>query len=95
MKKIPQKNHEWEGYTMDRLVYERAVTLARIELEKERIVIEGNRVRQGNLFFNKSTFSRLMGMINYADFLVIGVKLWRRIAPLLHHNTQKGQDKKR
>lgn len=74
---------------MDRLVYERAVTLARIELEKERIVIEGNRVRRGNLVFSKSTFSRMLGMLNYADYLVLGVKLWQRVAPLLRHNKKK------
>ena len=74
---------------MDRLVYERAVTLARIELEKERIVIEGNRVRRGNLVFSKSTFSRMLGMLNYADYLVLGIKLWQRVAPLLRHNKKK------
>ncbi len=82
MKKLPHNSPQWQGYTMDRLVYERAVTLARIELEKERIVIEGNRVRRGNLVFSKSTFSRMLGMLNYADYLVLGVKLWQRVAPL-------------
>lgn len=83
MKKLTLGNNaEWSGYTFDRLTYERAVTLARIEIEKHRLAIDADRARQGNLLFSRSTFSRLLSVVNFTDFIVIGVKLWRTVAPL-------------
>ncbi|MDE6287365.1 MAG: hypothetical protein K2M00_01105 [Muribaculaceae bacterium] len=88
MKQLPQhgENTQWEGYTMDALLYKRAVTLAHIQLEKERLTMDGSRLRRGNLFFSQSVFSRIMSMIGYTDYLVIGVKLWQKIAPLFKRN---------
>lgn len=86
MKKLKahKEGRPWSGYDMDRLVYERAVTLAHIQLEKERIAMEANRVQRGNFFFSRSMFSRLLSMVGYADFLVIGVRLWQKLSPLFH-----------
>lgn len=79
-----KQNTGWGGYTMDRLIYERAVTLAHIELEKERLAIDSERVRRGNILLSRSTFSRVLGMLNYADYLVIAVKLWQKLSPVFH-----------
>ncbi len=79
------KETEWPGYDLDRIMYERAVLLARIEVEKERLVFEGERLRHGNVTMSRSLFSRVLGMVGYADFLVLGVKIWRTISPVFRH----------
>lgn len=78
MKKAP----EWAGYDFDQIIYERAVLLARIEVEKERLAFEGDRLRHGNVAMSRSFFTRLMGLVSYADFIVLGVKIWRIISPV-------------
>lgn len=81
-KSATHKPSNWGGYTFDELAVERAVTLARIELEKERVLIQSDRLRKGNFALSSGFFGRLMSMVNYADIFVIGVKLWRTISPI-------------
>lgn len=76
------KDTEWAGYDLDRIMYERAVLLARIEVEKERLAFESERLRHGNVSMSRSFFSRVLGMVGYADFLVLGIKIWRTISPV-------------
>lgn len=73
----------WKGYTLEEMTYLRATALIRIEVEKERISHEYSRLSSGNLLLSKSLFSRIVGMMSYADFIVLGIKLWRRVAPLV------------
>lgn len=82
MKQIESKKKHWRGYTLEELRYERVATLARIETQQEVMEAGLDRYRTGNVFLSKSTFSRVLTMINYTDFLVLGFKLMRRIAPL-------------
>lgn len=76
------KEPEWPGYDFDRIVYERAVLLARMEVEKERLAFEGDRLRRGNVTMSRSFFTRMLGIVSYADFFVLGVKIWRTISPI-------------
>jgi len=83
MKKLSSaKKDTWEGYSFDRLAYERAVTLARIEIEKHRLAVDLERTRQGNMILSRTTFSRLLGLVNFTDMVVVGVKLWRAVSPI-------------
>lgn len=87
MKQIPETTiqrpeKEWKGYTLEELRYEQAVSLARIETQGDILAADFERVRSGNFFLNRNTFSKVLTMINYTDFMVIGFKLMRRIAPL-------------
>jgi len=74
---------EWKGYTLEQIAYERVVTWARIEIEKEAATTNYDRLRQGNVGMSSSLFSRLTGALYYADYIVILVKLYRYISPLL------------
>ena len=76
------KTPEWSGYDYDQIMYERAVLLARMEVEKERLAFEGERLRKGNVTMSRSLFSRVLGIVSYADFFVLGVKIWRTVSPL-------------
>lgn len=73
----------WRGYTLEELRYQQVALRARIDIQRDVIDQGYDRVREGNLFLNRNVFSRVLTMINYTDFMVIGYKLIRRIAPLL------------
>lgn len=77
-----EKDTGWQGYTYDQLIYERALALTRIEIEKERTAADSERVRRGNFLLSRSLFSRLVSALSYADFIVLGVRLWRKMSPL-------------
>ncbi|MDE6301105.1 MAG: hypothetical protein K2M19_05270 [Muribaculaceae bacterium] len=72
----------WDGYTLEELRYERIAMEARIDTQRDILEAGLDRVRSGNIFLNKNTFSKVLSMINYTDFMVIGFKLMRRIFPL-------------
>ncbi len=80
--KQTKASREWKGYTFEQLVYERAVALARIEVEKEVTAISYDRVKQGNFGMASGLFTRLMGALNYADYIVLLMQLYRHLSPL-------------
>lgn len=82
MTPVKYTEKEWKGYTLEQLDYERAVALARIEVEKEIAAINYSRVSQGNVGMPMSLFSRLTSALSYADYFVILVQLYRHISPL-------------
>jgi len=80
--KTPSTISEWKGYTLEELMYRRDITGIRIDVEKERISNEYSRFSRGNMMLSKSLFMRMVSVMGYADFIVLGFKLWRRFAPL-------------
>ena len=80
--KSASRDSDWRGYTLEELRYERIATQARIDTQQEVLEAGFDRYRTGNFFLNKSVFSRVLTMINYTDFMVLGFKLMRHIAPL-------------
>ena len=82
MKKSSGDKNEWAGYTMEDIQYQRAITLARIAVAHERLNMDVEHIKKGNIFFSGSFFTRIMKVIDYSDFFVIGLSLWRKIRPL-------------
>lgn len=80
--KTPSTISEWKGYTLEELMYRRDITGIRIDVEKERISNEYSRFSRGNMMLSKSLFMHMVSVMGYADFIVLGFKLWRRFAPL-------------
>ena len=78
----------WSGYSIDDIEYERALTLARIQVEKERMGYAVGRVREGNVMLSGSVFSRLLGALNYADYFVLLMQLYKKLSPLFRHKKQ-------
>lgn len=72
----------WNGYTMAELEYKRALTLARMEIQKERLAEDYDRVRMGNFNLAPSTFTKAMGVMNYLDYAVLAIKTVRRISSI-------------
>lgn len=85
MKKKKQKA-DWEGYTLEELTYRRALVLARIELTKDRMSENISRIKKGNVLLSGASFGRILKMINYTDFIVLGISLWRKFKPLFKRN---------
>lgn len=73
---------DWQGYTMDEIAYQKALALARIEVTKERMNMDLERVKKGNVFLSGSWFKRIMRIVDYTDVFVIGLTLWRKVWPL-------------
>lgn len=80
--KKSDSNNEWGGYTMDELAYRKVLTMARIEMTKERMTGDFDRVKKGNVLLSGSWFSRLMKVVDFTDVAVIGFTLWRKISPI-------------
>lgn len=89
MAKNKRTSNEWDGYTMDDIAYQRALTLARIEMTKERMMTDIDHIKKGNIFLSGSWFKRIMQMVNYTDIMVIGLTLWRKFMPLFSRRKKK------
>lgn len=83
------KKSAWKGFTLNEMRRERAVALALIEVEKERASIDYERARHGNFGLPGSIFTRLLGALSYADYLVLGVQLFRRLSPIFSKKDKK------
>ena len=79
----------WSGYTMEEIAYQRAVTLARIEITKERMGMDVERIKKGNVFLSGSWFRRIMKVVDYTDVFVIGTSLWRKLSPIFSKKKKK------
>lgn len=79
------KDSDWKGLTLEEVQYERAVTLARAEIERHRLSLDMDRARQGNVLLSRTTFTKMLGVVSFTDMIVLGVKLWRSISPLFRN----------
>lgn len=71
---------DWKGYTLDELRYQRAYTLARLEIEKERISSGFKHLYSstpGNM--GSGIMKKMIGGLNYVDYALIAFKLGKRI----------------
>jgi hypothetical protein len=66
-------NKEWRGYSLRELSSRRAETLARIEIEKVRLAVSRK----------NALLPSLLKAVSLTEYIVVGMKLWRHIAPLL------------
>ena len=83
------KKAEWQGYSMDELLYNRVLTLARIEMAKEKLADDFEHVKKGNILLSGSWFQKIMKMLDFTDVFVIGFTIWRRLSPLFSRKKNK------
>lgn len=83
MKKIQdhqREDNEWKGYTIDELRYQRAYALARLELEKEKIVSGFHHIYKSTPgTMGTGIMRKMMGGLTYIDYAVLAYKLGHRI----------------
>lgn len=82
-KELPAKTVTWRGYTLDELRYERVIALTRIEIEKSKLIDASETTREQLPLIGRSTATSLFRSISKIEYLIIAIKLFRKIAPLL------------
>lgn len=77
------KKAEWQGLTLDELQYARMITLARLEIEKSKIIDASEAARASLPFVgSESSMSSVFKSVSKLEYLVIAFKLFRKFAPL-------------
>lgn len=81
-KKSPTHEEDgWKGYTLDELRYQRAVALARIEMEREKMAVKAYDLRQNMPVVGRSgLMGKIMGSLSYVDYIVLAFKLTRSLS---------------
>lgn len=65
---------EWPGMTLDELRYQRALTLARIEIAKELIMIQGNQLYHGKIAGpsqRRGVLGRMLSTLSIVDYAML------------------------
>lgn len=64
------------GYSIDEIMYLRAYTSARIQLQKEQLAGIGHNIATTGSLTGKSTWiGRVLGCFSYFDYILLGFKL--------------------
>lgn len=76
----PHHNADWQGYTIDELRYQRALTSARLEIQRERLLNQVNAVRgQFGTLEGRGIMGKMLRSLNYVDYAVIAFQTVGRI----------------
>ena len=83
---IPEEP-QWGGYTLDEIRYRRALTMARIQIEKERIGMGARQIYAAKMnrmpgVKGSGIVSKMMSALTMADYAVIGIKLVRKLSSI-------------
>lgn len=84
-KRLPAtaKTSGWKGLTLDELQYAKVITLTRIEIEKARMIDAAEATRASLPFVGQpQTASTIFNAIGRIEYLIIAIRLFRKIAPL-------------
>jgi hypothetical protein len=86
-------NDGWKGYDLEQLRYQRLLNEVQRTVQREKIAAQFDLLRSGSGIARQSGFSvkavaaRIMGALNYADYIVLGVKLLRILRRLRRHKS--------
>lgn len=76
-KPLPHQLPGWKGYTLDELRYQRALVAARVEIQKERLVVQSDKLRNA-MSSPTGVWGRIFSSINYVDYAVLAFQLISR-----------------
>ncbi|MDE6177011.1 MAG: hypothetical protein K2F71_05650 [Paramuribaculum sp.] len=80
VKKAPHHHAEWRGYTIDELRYQRALTSARLEIQKERLLNQVNTIRGSfGMLEGRGIMGKMLRSLNYIDYAVLAFQAFRRL----------------
>lgn len=73
----------WEGYTLQQLYSRRTATDRRLLIESCRLADETALLRSkiSSPKHPKTLIGRMFSAIDYADWIILGIGLWRRVSP--------------
>ena len=73
---------QWPGYTLDELQALIRANKVRTTYTGRRLKATSRQMTKGNFWLRKETFSAAVKALTYVDFIVLGVKAYRKLAPL-------------
>ncbi|MDE6555903.1 MAG: hypothetical protein K2K55_02965 [Duncaniella sp.] len=77
----PHKTENWGGYTIDELRYQRAYTLARIEINNHRLKQRTTNLVDGGPRNSRNVVGKLLSAFSYVDLALlawkVGSKVWQ------------------
>ncbi len=83
-KGYPHNNPEWNGYTLDELRYQKALSAARLELQKERMMAQVQKMRETvSLVPSSGIIGRMFSSLNYVDYGLIAFRIIKRVTGLV------------
>jgi hypothetical protein len=75
-------NKQWQGYSFDELKQAIEQNKFDTELDRTRIAVRLAMLKNGLNPTSGSTYRKLLGALNIADYIVLGVKAVKILAPL-------------
>ena len=81
-KELPTKQSTWSGYSLEELRYERVIALARIQIEKAKLIDMDQSTRESLPIVGNNTASSLFKSISRFEYLILAITLFRKIRPL-------------
>lgn len=86
VKKAPHHHDNWQGYTIDELRYQRALTSARLEIQKEKLSNQFQTIRGTfGMVEGKGIMGKMLSSLNYVDYAVLAFQTVRRLSALFRH----------
>lgn len=82
-KALPHHADNWNGYSLDELRYQRAVTLAHLEIEKEKLALAAADAREGIPVvggMRSGIMAKIAGSLSYVDYVVLAFRTFRTIS---------------
>lgn len=78
--KIIPADENWKGYTLEELKYQRAYTSARLEIQRQRIVLNIHKMKNGGGTSVASSWTgRLLSSFSYFDIGLFTFKIGKRV----------------
>ncbi|MCM1110896.1 MAG: hypothetical protein NC336_06810 [Clostridium sp.] len=89
-KKAPHTEPNWQGYTLDELRYQRALTAARLEIQKERLMNQTQTLRGTfGALQPKGVVGKMLRSLDVIDYGILAFRTVSRITSLLRHARRK------
>lgn len=80
------KGAEFKGYTVDELRFMRGCTMARIEMEKQKLNhVSKNFMETGSLSGKSSWMGKVLGAFSYIDYALLAFKLIKGVRAFRRH----------
>lgn len=80
-REAPHASEHWEGYTLDEIRYQRAYTLARMEINSQRLKQRSTSIVDSKPGSSRHFFGKILSAFSYVDLALmawrIGSKVWQ------------------
>ena len=83
-KQLPHSQENWQGYTMDEMMYQKAFLLARMEVSKTRLMNQAAEFKSGFPGVSSgSIWGKVLSGFSYVDYAVLAFKLGSKVVRIM------------